>query len=143
MKTCYFYFPDSIHKAVNETQQINLHCRPPVEDEVIWSVERNGYKLDILTVNADRMKKLNKQSHKMYDGLADKSLTIVKAEISDSGKYFCNNKAAVDLTVIPKGNIKLELFSFVVSFKLTKIKSNKNLRGSVRAQHTCQNLPSL
>uniref|UniRef100_UPI0037E9310A uncharacterized protein isoform X2 n=1 Tax=Semicossyphus pulcher TaxID=241346 RepID=UPI0037E9310A len=35
----------------------------------------------------------------------DKSLHIYKATLSDTGRYFCNNKPAVDLTVIPTGTV--------------------------------------
>uniref|UniRef100_A0A2I4CHA5 Uncharacterized protein LOC106528688 n=1 Tax=Austrofundulus limnaeus TaxID=52670 RepID=A0A2I4CHA5_AUSLI len=93
------------HKAFNEKQQINLYCRPPVEKTVTWSLERNGNKTDILTSDGEGTKKHIKGTSKIYDSAADGSFFILKAEISDSGKYFCNNKPAVDVTVIPSGTI--------------------------------------
>ncbi|KAI3358971.1 hypothetical protein L3Q82_015355 [Scortum barcoo] len=43
-----------------------------------------------------------------YNIVADKSksLYINRVTVSDSGRYFCNNEAAVELTVIPSGTIR-------------------------------------
>ncbi|XP_035848772.1 uncharacterized protein LOC116051726 isoform X2 [Sander lucioperca] len=93
-----------IHEIVEEKTQVTLRCPHSVEGYVTWSRERNGDKTDILTVNGDRLIKHIDDPGRRYSSLADKSLFIVKVVVSDSGRYFCNNEAAADLTVIPSGN---------------------------------------
>ncbi|XP_039675561.1 uncharacterized protein LOC120570930 [Perca fluviatilis] len=90
-----------IHEIVEEKTRVSLRCPHSVEGDVTWSRERNGDKTDILTVNGGREIKHIPGSR--YGSLTDKSLFIVKAVVSDSGRYFCNNEAAADLTVIPSG----------------------------------------
>ena len=98
-------FAGIIHKIVIEKKKVSLRCPHSVEGDVTWSRERNGDKTDILTVNGDRDIKHIHDPRRRYHSLADKSLFILKAVVSDSGRYFCNNEAAADLTVIPSGNI--------------------------------------
>lgn len=71
-----------------------------------WSRERNKRKLDVLTVDGDRDIKHVDDPHKIYSSLADKSLHVHRAAVSNAGKYFCNNEPAAELTVIPAGNIQ-------------------------------------
>ncbi|XP_035848773.1 uncharacterized protein LOC116051709 [Sander lucioperca] len=92
-----------IHETVEEKTQVSLRCPHSVEGDVTWSRERNGNKTDILTVNGDRDIKHIDDPGKQYRSLSDKSLYFVKVVVSDSGRYFCNNEAAADLTVIPSG----------------------------------------
>ena len=99
-------FAGILLKIVEEKTPVSLRCPHSVEGDVTWSRERNGDKTDILTVNGGREIKHIPGSR--YGSLADKSLFILKAVVSDSGRYFCNNEAAADLTVIPSGNIKLQ-----------------------------------
>ncbi|XP_024859046.1 uncharacterized protein LOC112450043 [Kryptolebias marmoratus] len=120
---------DLIHEAVNETQHVYLPCPPPVEDKVTWSVERNGAKIDIITYDGDKTEKHIKGNSKIYTVIADqyKSLYIQKAELSDSGKYFCNNKS-VNLTVIPSGT-KTQT---VKEGRNTTLKCSSNVEGSYK-----------
>ncbi|XP_047460304.1 uncharacterized protein LOC125019527 isoform X3 [Mugil cephalus] len=94
---------DLFHKVVEERQVVILHCRQPVKNKVTWSRERDGRKVDILTIDGDRDIKHIKDPKKRFISLADKSLVVFKADISDSGKYLCDDEEAVELTVIPLG----------------------------------------
>ncbi|XP_042291817.1 basement membrane-specific heparan sulfate proteoglycan core protein-like isoform X6 [Thunnus maccoyii] len=94
---------EMIHQIVEEKEHVFLHCSHSVEGKVTWSREINGNTVDILTVDGDREQRFN-DPHKRYSSLADKSLLILKTALSDSGKYLCNNKAAVELTVIPSAS---------------------------------------
>lgn len=66
----------------------------------------NGNKSDILMIVGDRDMRPNDPG-KRYNSLSDGSLNIRKVAASDAGKYFCNNEIAVELRVIPRGNVKL------------------------------------
>ncbi|XP_034561285.1 uncharacterized protein LOC117828353 [Notolabrus celidotus] len=92
-----------VHVVVQEKDPVLLKCPRSVEGKVTWSRERGGNKVDILTTDGDQDIKHIHDPHKHYSSLADKSLVIFKMKISDSGRYFCNNEAAVDLTVLPSG----------------------------------------
>ncbi|XP_039676512.1 uncharacterized protein LOC120571563 isoform X2 [Perca fluviatilis] len=92
-----------IHEIVEEKTPVTLPCPHSVEGDVTWSRERNGDKTDILTVNGGS--EIKHISGRRYSSLADKTLFILNPVISDSGRYFCNNEAAADLTVIPSGTI--------------------------------------
>ncbi|XP_042291850.1 uncharacterized protein LOC121913206 isoform X4 [Thunnus maccoyii] len=91
-----------IHQIVEDEQQVFLRCSHSVEGKVMWSREINGNTVDILIADGDRDQRFN-DPHKRYGSLADKSLHIFRVAVSDSGKYLCNNEAAVELTVIPSG----------------------------------------
>ncbi|KAM9386384.1 uncharacterized protein KZ484_007907 isoform 4-T4 [Pholidichthys leucotaenia] len=94
--------PGLPYQAVEEQQQITLRCLKIKKNKVTWSRETDGGKVDILTTG-DRDQGHIKDPQKQYSSLADGSLFITRAEVSDSGTYFCNNKPAVELTVIPPG----------------------------------------
>ncbi|XP_023815579.1 uncharacterized protein LOC105355020 isoform X4 [Oryzias latipes] len=81
---------DFVYKAVNETRQITLHCQQTIKGDVKWNRETND----------DDKKQTNDPR---YNSQADRSLLIIDAKFSDSGRYYCNNEAAVELTVIPSG----------------------------------------
>ncbi|XP_067333685.1 hepatitis A virus cellular receptor 1 homolog isoform X3 [Channa argus] len=105
--SCWFFLvlgsnaaAEIIQKVFEEKQQISLPCPPPVDAKVTWSRETNGHKEDILTAH-DRDKKHINDRDKRFSSLGDRSLYISRAAVSDSGTYFCNNKTAVELTVIP------------------------------------------
>ncbi|CAI5692098.1 unnamed protein product [Oreochromis niloticus] len=91
---------DFIHKIPEEKQLIALHCPHSVEGEVRWSRESGGSRADILTADGDGDTKHISDPQKRYDSQADGSLIILRAALSDSGRYFCNHEAAVELTVI-------------------------------------------
>ncbi|XP_026203052.1 uncharacterized protein LOC113153578 [Anabas testudineus] len=78
-----------IHKV--EKQPVTLRCSHSVEGKVTWSREINGNKVHILTIDGDRETRYN-DSGRQYGSLTDKSLTIRRAKVQDSGKYFCNNE---------------------------------------------------
>ncbi|XP_015828853.3 uncharacterized protein [Nothobranchius furzeri] len=94
---------DLPHEAVKETKSITLSCGRPGGDIVTWSMERNGIKEYILTNDGSTTIKHIKDPNKMYDAQHDKSLYIMNVDVSDSGRYFCNDESAVELTVIPSG----------------------------------------
>ncbi|CAJ1082873.1 hypothetical protein GBF38_010630 [Xyrichtys novacula] len=95
-------------EIVQERTYVSLHCPQSVVRNVTWSREKDGVRTDILTVDGDRNIKHINDSHKYYDSLADKSLLISKVRLTDSGQYFCNSEAAVDLTVVPSGTLVLD-----------------------------------
>lgn len=100
-----FSFVAVIPLIVEEEASATLRCPHPVEEKVTWSRELGGSKVDILTTGGDRDIKHVEDPHKQYSSQADKSLHIFKVTTSDSGRYFCNREDAVELTVIPAGNI--------------------------------------
>ncbi|XP_044028520.1 uncharacterized protein LOC122864862 isoform X2 [Siniperca chuatsi] len=96
-----------IHEVFEEKASISpLRCPHSVEGKVTWSREINGNKVDILTVDGDGDIRHNDPGRR-YSSLADKSLHIRRAAVSDTGRYFCNNEPAVELTVIPSGTVRL------------------------------------
>ena len=68
-----------------------------------WSRESDGNIVTILTAHGDGEIR-HSDPGRRYGSLADRSLFIQRTNVSDSGRYLCNNEAAVELTVIPKGN---------------------------------------
>ncbi|XP_047461565.1 uncharacterized protein LOC125020268 isoform X2 [Mugil cephalus] len=101
-------FAGLIHKAVEEKVTVTIDCcRHCVKNKVTWSRIRDGRKVDILTVDGDRDIKHIKDPDKRFSSLADKSLVIIRADVSDSGVYLCDDKPAVNLTVIPSGRKKV------------------------------------
>ncbi|XP_067467921.1 myb-like protein U isoform X1 [Thunnus thynnus] len=97
-----------IHQIVKEEQQVSLRCSHSVEGKVTWSREINGNTVDIFIADGDREQRFN-DPHKRYGLLVDKSLFISRVAVSDSGKYLCNNEAAVELTVIPSGTTTVSI----------------------------------
>ncbi|XP_044028427.1 hemicentin-2-like isoform X1 [Siniperca chuatsi] len=96
-----------IHEVFEEKASISpLRCPHSVEGKVTWSREINGNKVDILTVDGDGDIRHNDPGRR-YSSLNDKSLHIRRAAVSDTGRYFCNNEPAVELTVIPSGTVRL------------------------------------
>lgn len=72
-----------------------------------WSREEEGEgRVDILTVYGGRQQKHIQDSDKHYSLSGDNSLYIPSVSVSDAGRYLCNNEPAVNLVVIPSGNIK-------------------------------------
>ncbi|XP_051246920.1 uncharacterized protein LOC127358068 [Dicentrarchus labrax] len=96
-----------IHKIVEEKNPVSLRCPHSVEGKVTWSRERDGTKVDILTIDGDREIRHNDPG-KRYSSFTDKSLYIGRVTVSDTGRYFCNNEPAVELTVIPSGTTRLD-----------------------------------
>ncbi|XP_038581643.1 hemicentin-2-like isoform X2 [Micropterus salmoides] len=94
------------HEVVEEKSSVILRCPHPVEGKVTWSREINGNKVDIFTVDGDREIRHNDPGRR-YSSWVDKSLHILRAAVSDAGRYFCNNEPAVDLTVLPPGTVRL------------------------------------
>ncbi|XP_038581653.1 proline-rich receptor-like protein kinase PERK8 isoform X3 [Micropterus salmoides] len=88
------------HKIIRQKDSVTLPCPHPVEGKVTWSREKNGNRVDILTVDGDRDIRHIHDPLKRYSSSADKSLHISRAAVSDAGTYFCNNEAAVELTVL-------------------------------------------
>ncbi|XP_038581657.1 uncharacterized protein LOC119907985 isoform X2 [Micropterus salmoides] len=88
------------HRIIRQKDSVTLPCPHPVEGKVTWSRERNGNRVDIHTVDGDRDIRHIHDPLKRYSSSADKSLHISRAAVSDAGTYFCNNEAAVELTVL-------------------------------------------
>ena len=114
-----------IHEVIVENDPVTLRCPHSVGGAVTWSRESGGRTVDIITSAGDNDINHIKDPFKHYSLLADKSLHIIKPNVSFSGRYLCNNEPAVDLTVIPSGNIKLYLGSSVLFPLHVKIKSLK------------------
>ncbi|XP_063316647.1 uncharacterized protein LOC134616506 [Pelmatolapia mariae] len=91
------------HEGFKEGTQVTLRCPHSVEGKVRWSRESGGSRADILTADGDKTIKHINDPQKQYDSQADGSLFILRANLSDSGRYFCKNQTAVELTVIPSG----------------------------------------
>ncbi|XP_041823272.1 uncharacterized protein LOC121628318 [Melanotaenia boesemani] len=98
---------DLIYDVAEEKKHITLRCPHSGKGNVTWSRENPGPKVDILTCDGDKTMKHIKDPQKHYGTLADKSLLIIRVNVSDSGRYLCNNQPAVELTVIPSG-IKIQ-----------------------------------
>ncbi|XP_045915004.1 uncharacterized protein LOC123976699 [Micropterus dolomieu] len=96
-----FSFTEKKHKIIRQKDSVTLPCPHPVEGKVTWSRETNGNRVDILTVDGDGDIRHIHDPLKRYSSSADKSLHISRAAVSDAGTYFCNNEAAVELTVLP------------------------------------------
>ncbi|XP_030265994.1 proline-rich extensin-like protein EPR1 isoform X1 [Sparus aurata] len=92
--------PEECQKPFDQNMSIILSCPPSVEGNVMWSRETNGSKVDILTADGDKGKKHIQDLDGRYSLLANKSLLIVRAAVSDAGRYFCNREAAGELTVM-------------------------------------------
>ncbi|XP_038581648.1 uncharacterized protein LOC119907981 isoform X1 [Micropterus salmoides] len=90
--------------VVEEKSQITLPCPHPAEGKVTWSRERNGNRVDILIIDGDGEIRHNDPDRR-YNSVADKfkSLFINRVNLSDTGRYLCNNEPAVELTVIKPG----------------------------------------
>ncbi|XP_078124165.1 uncharacterized protein LOC144529091 isoform X2 [Sander vitreus] len=73
-----------------------------------------------------------------YSSLADKSLFIAKAVVSDSGRYFCNKERAADLTVIPSEGNKTTTTTAAATTRNTTAKTSTN----AAAPEVPQQLPS-
>lgn len=107
---------------MEEKDSIALHCPlQSVKGKVTWSREINGSKVDILIVDGDRDIRLVHDRYKRYSSLADKSLHIFRAAVSDTAKYLCNNEPAAELTVIPSGNSLIYSSSIIPSSNLSSI----------------------
>ncbi|KAK2830906.1 hypothetical protein Q5P01_018837 [Channa striata] len=97
------------HEVVEEKQSVALPCPQPVGDKVTWSRKSNGRKVDLITADGNKDTRHN-DPNKRYSSVADqsKSLLIIRAAVSDSGTYVCNNQT-VKLTVIPSGTIRVNV----------------------------------
>lgn len=102
----HFSFPEVINRTIWERDNTVLPCPHPYERVVTWTRERDGERVDILSVMGDRDIRHVHYPFKHYSSLADKSLHIFRAMTSLSGKYYCNNRFAGEVTVIPSGNIR-------------------------------------
>ncbi|XP_037651329.1 uncharacterized protein LOC119503559 [Sebastes umbrosus] len=96
-----------IHEIVKEKTSVTLRCSHSVEGDVTWSREINGRKVLILTAGDDGDIRHN-DPVKRYSSLADNSLYIRRVNISDAGRFWCNNEPVVELTVIPSGATRLD-----------------------------------
>ena len=97
-------FTEISHEVAEEKNQINFKCAHRVKGKVKWSRKSGGTKNYILTATGSGDIR-HDDPYKRYSSLADKSLSIISAKISDSGLYYCDGVPAVELTVITQGNI--------------------------------------
>ncbi|XP_019211305.1 uncharacterized protein LOC109200262 [Oreochromis niloticus] len=98
--------PGLTREVVTEGTQVTVRCPYYLQGKVRWSRESGGSRADILTVDGDRNIKHINDPQKRYSSQADRSLIILRASVSDSGRYFCNSYPAEELTVIPSGTIR-------------------------------------
>ncbi|XP_026013203.1 uncharacterized protein LOC113015394 isoform X3 [Astatotilapia calliptera] len=89
-----------MHEVAEEERSVVLRCPLSEERRVTWSRERNDSREEILTADGGRLIR-HDDINKQYTAYDDLSLYIYRAAVSHSGTYFCDNKAAVALTVIP------------------------------------------
>lgn len=99
-----------MHEVAEEERSVVLRCPLSEERRVTWSRE------EILTADGGRLIR-HDDITKQYTAYDDLSLYIYRAAVSHSGTYFCDDKAAVALTVIPSGDSKLiRFFSLQLGF---------------------------
>lgn len=119
MFTCIFMilcFAGLMHEVAEEERSVVLRCPLSEERRVTWSRERNDSREEILTADGGRLIR-HDDITKQYTAYDDLSLYIYRAAVSHSGTYFCDDKAAVALTVIPSGDSKLiQFFSLQLGF---------------------------
>lgn len=119
MFTCIFMilcFAGLMHEVAEEERSVVLRCPLSEERRVTWSRERNDSREEILTADGGRLIR-HDDITKQYTAYDDLSLYIYRAAVSHSGTYFCDDKAAVALTVIPSGDSKLiRFFSLQLGF---------------------------
>ncbi|CAI5686342.1 unnamed protein product [Oreochromis niloticus] len=96
-----------MHEVAEEEHSVVLRCPLSEERRVTWSRERNDSREEILTADGGRLIR-HDDITKQYTAYDDLSLYIYRAAVSHSGTYFCDNKAAVELTVIPSALIYKE-----------------------------------
>ncbi|XP_005750364.1 uncharacterized protein LOC102201880 [Pundamilia nyererei] len=95
-----------MHEVAEEERSVVLRCPLSEERRVTWSRERNDSREEILTADGGRLIR-HDDITKQYTAYDDLSLYIYRAAVSHSGTYFCDDKAAVALTVIPSGTMRL------------------------------------
>lgn len=103
-----------MNKIIKEKDSVSLACPPSGGSKVTWSRETNGTKVDILLIDDDKDVRLISDPNKQYSSLADRSLHIFRAAVSSSAEYFCNNEPAAAVTVIPSGNLELQVVSLLL-----------------------------
>ncbi|XP_042362643.1 uncharacterized protein LOC121957907 isoform X2 [Plectropomus leopardus] len=99
------------HVIIKEKSHVVLRCPRSVEDIVTWSRESDGNKVDILTTHGEEViKHISYDRRRRYRVVTDEfpSLHIRRVTSSDAGRYFCNDEAAVELTVIPSETVRLD-----------------------------------
>lgn len=105
-----------MHEVAEEERSVVLRCPLSEERRVTWSRERNDSREEILTADGGRLIR-HDDITKQYTAYDDLSLYIYRAAVSHSGTYFCDDKAAVALTVIPSGDVKrIRFFSLQLGF---------------------------
>ncbi|XP_039859993.1 uncharacterized protein LOC120716539 [Simochromis diagramma] len=95
-----------MHEVAEEERSVVLRCPLSEERRVTWSRERNDSREEILTADGGHLIR-HDDITKQYTTYHDLSLYIYRAAVSHSGTYFCDDKAAVTLTVIPSGTMRL------------------------------------
>ncbi|XP_038580047.1 uncharacterized protein LOC119906772 [Micropterus salmoides] len=92
------------HVVVEEKSFVFLPCPHPVEGKATWSREINGNRVDIFIIDGEREIRGN-NTDRRYGSVGDKfkSLVISRVNLSDTGRYLCNNEPAVELMVIKPG----------------------------------------
>ncbi|XP_056600824.1 uncharacterized protein LOC130417928 isoform X2 [Triplophysa dalaica] len=86
------------HQRSTEGADVFLICKH--EGKVQWTKGRDGYRLMILTAErSEEIKKHNADPHNRYSVIDDLDLHIKNVSLSDSGIYYCNATATVNLTV--------------------------------------------
>ncbi|XP_073715435.1 uncharacterized protein [Misgurnus anguillicaudatus] len=86
------------NRSVTVGKDVILGCKH--EGKVVWSKDRNGTRVDILTAEKDEVtiKRFSIPLNR-YGVLDDLSLHIKSVSVSDSGIYYCNATPTVNLIV--------------------------------------------
>ncbi|KAF5899894.1 roundabout 2-like, partial [Clarias magur] len=105
-----------------EGQDIVLFCKS--EGSVSWDKRSVGGRIQVFMVQDEEDTIVCKRDSDELSVLADFSLLIKKASVSDSGLYFCNDSPVVNLTVAPSQESSTNTCTTATSKRTTESSTN-------------------